>query len=88
MPGGGGGIPGFGGGGALQYNTNRPGGDYHNFDLAGANPNLCRSACQGDSNCVAWTYVNPGIQGPAARCWLKNSVPPAVNDACCVSGVK
>jgi hypothetical protein len=32
--------------------------------------------------------VNPGVQGPAARCWLKSSVPPATPNSCCTSGVK
>jgi hypothetical protein len=31
--------------------------------------------------------VQPGVQGPNARCWLKNSVPPPVASNCCVSGV-
>ena len=43
-----------------------PGGDYSNFDLASADPNLCQSACAGDQVCAAWTYVKPGVQGPKA----------------------
>ena len=34
----------------------------------------------------AYTWVRPGIQGPAGRCWLKFRVPPLVKDACCDSG--
>ncbi|MEZ5668254.1 MAG: PAN domain-containing protein [Alphaproteobacteria bacterium] len=80
--------PGGGPGAALEYGVTRTGGDYANFDLAAANPMMCRAACQADAACQAWTYVNPGVQGPNARCWLKSSVPPPTTNACCVSGVK
>lgn len=89
VPGGGGGLGGFGGGGGtIEYATDRPGSDYNNFDLAVANPNMCRSACQSDPVCRAWTYVNPGIQGPSARCWLKSAVPAPISNSNTVSGVK
>jgi PAN domain len=48
---------------ALEPNTDRPGMDYSNFDLASANPSLCEQACNGDPNCLAFTYVKPGVQG-------------------------
>ena len=32
--------------------------------------------------------MNPGVQGPRPRCWLKDSAPAPVQDGCCVSGVK
>jgi hypothetical protein len=73
---------------AWEENTDRPGMDYKNFDLTAADPALCENACKGDATCKAWTYVKPGIQGRAARCWLKNNVPTAKNNQCCVSGVK
>jgi len=78
------------GGLTMEDNVNRPGGDYRNFDLAQAIPDLCRAACASDAACQSYTYVRPGVQGPNARCWLKNSVPGAVAAAggCCVSGVK
>ena len=41
-----------------------------------------------DARCVAFTYVNPNVQGPNARCWLKNAVPNPVANPCCTSGVK
>jgi hypothetical protein len=69
-----------------QEDTNRPGGDYQDLELASAA--RCQSACTGDAKCMAWSWVKPGIQGVNARCWLKNSVPNAVSDACCTSGVK
>jgi hypothetical protein len=72
----------------LEMGTNRPGYDFSNFDLPQANPELCRDACMRDGMCRAFTYVNPGVQGPYARCWLKNNLPRATPDGCCVSGVK
>ena len=72
----------------LEGNTDRPGMDYRSFDLPAADPKLCQSACAGEANCKAFTYVRPGVQGPSARCWLKSSVPNTVNNDCCVSGVK
>jgi hypothetical protein len=74
--------------GGLEYGTNRPGMDINNFDLPSARPEDCRDACMNDARCAAFTYVNPGVQGPNARCWLKNPVPNATADNCCVSGVK
>lgn len=72
----------------LEWNVNRRGSDYRSFDLGAPQPELCRNACMSEPACVAFTYVNPGVQGPNARCWLKNSVPPPTPEGCCVSGVK
>lgn len=74
--------------GAMEYDTDRAGSDYKNFDLTQADPALCYASCNGEAKCKAWTYVKPGIQGPKVRCWLKTSVPLAKSNACCVSGVK
>jgi hypothetical protein len=68
-------------------NTERPGNDIRDFDLAGPNPATCQAECAGDGRCRAWTYVRPGYQGPSARCYLKRSVPAPVSNACCISGV-
>ncbi|OPY16413.1 MAG: hypothetical protein A4E69_00240 [Syntrophus sp. PtaB.Bin138] len=73
--------------GEMETNIDRPGMNFKNFDLPLADPKLCKSYCQMDSACKAWTYVNPGIQAQAARCWLKSGVPAAVPNACCVSGL-
>ncbi len=72
----------------MEFDTDRPGSDFHNFDLAAPSPEICRDTCASDGRCVAYTYVRPGVQGPSARCWLKNAVPNAVSNGCCVSGVK
>ena len=73
---------------AAEYSTDRPGSDYRDFDLAQTHPNLCLTSCASEGQCRAWTYVNPGVQGEQARCWLKSSVPLAVASSCCVSGVQ
>jgi 1-phosphatidylinositol phosphodiesterase len=72
----------------LEINTDRPGGDYRNFDLASPHPEECRDTCGMEPQCLAYTYVNPGVQSPNARCWLKNTVPPPNANTCCISGVK
>jgi hypothetical protein len=73
---------------SLEVNTNRQGSDYRSFDLASGRPEECRDTCGVEPQCLAFTFVNPGVQGPSARCWLKSAVPPPTADACCVSGVK
>ena len=83
-------TPGAAGGtmGPMEYYMDRMGSDYSNFDLSEDNPQVCQDACQNDPNCVAWTYVKPGFQGPNPRCWLKNAIPPLTPNPYCVSGVK
>ena len=69
--------------------VDRPGSDLRpGFELATPDPALCRQACEADPNCKAYTYVRPGFQGPKARCWLKSAVPAAVQNDCCISGVR
>ena len=76
------------GGTTFEPNTDRPGSDYFNFELSSPQPTQCQQACIGDTNCTAWTYVQPGLQGPQARCWLKNPSPAPIPSNCCVSGIK
>jgi hypothetical protein len=64
------------------------GSDYRNIVLSADDPALCQSACSADSECAAWSLVHPGIQGPNARCWLKNRIPQSTASACCVSGIE
>lgn len=73
--------------GQLEGGINRPGGDYNSMELDQPNPAICQATCFQDSRCRSFTYVLPGVQGPRARCWLKNSVPPPQPNNCCVSGV-
>ena len=74
--------------GPLEFDQDRLGLDYTSFNLPAADPRLCQAACAKDARCKAFTYVKPGYQGSAARCWLKHSVPETRPNPCCVSGVK
>lgn len=62
-----------------EPNTDRPGADYTNFAVR--LPQECREACARDLRCRAFT-------DRGGRCWLKQTVPNAVTDTCCVSGAK
>ncbi len=73
---------------SYEYDTDRAGSDYTNFELQQADPAACAARCSGDAQCRAWTYVIPGVQGPGARCWLKSAVPPSVAADFAVSGVR
>jgi hypothetical protein len=74
---------------SIERNVDRPGRDFSAFFLPQANDQLCRDACANNPSCTAYTYVNPGVQGPQARCWLKSGTPPnGAANGCCTSGVK
>ena len=73
---------------AQEINTDRIGGEYSNFSLDVADPVLCETRCATDSQCQSWTYVNPGIQGPLAMCWLKNALNMPTPCTHCTSGYK
>lgn len=74
--------------GPVEYSIDRPGNDYRSFDVtaspAGA---ACRTACEADKSCRAWTYSRPGYAGPSARCYLKAKIPRPRHKPCCISGV-
>jgi hypothetical protein len=72
---------------STENDTDRPGADFSNFTLSPGSASACRGYCIKDSRCKAWTYVRPRIQGPSAVCYLKNAMPPATPNNCCVSGV-
>lgn len=69
----------------FQPNTDRPGNDFGNFTIGDAES--CREACQINQRCRAWAFVKAGIQGPSARCFLKNRAPAVRANRCCTSGV-
>jgi hypothetical protein len=73
-----------------EPDTMRQGSDYRDFGLAAAQPTLCRDACAADPYCKAYGYTKPGAgtHGSSPWCYLKNAVPNAVRNACCVVGVK
>lgn len=64
----------------------RPGSDFKNFEIDSWK--TCEATCAQSNLCSSWTYVRPGIQGAAGRCWLKNAVAHPVANANMVSGVK
>lgn len=72
----------------MEPGIDRAGEDYRDFDLDQEKPELCRDACFADAACKAYTYVKAGVQGDKARCWLKQTVPGASQNDCCVSGVR
>lgn len=72
----------------FEYGIDRRGGDYRSFDLAFDAPALCAGQCAREGQCRAWTYVRPGVQGPTARCWLKNVVPGPSRDGNTISGLR
>jgi CubicO group peptidase (beta-lactamase class C family) len=72
----------------VEGQRNRAGSDLRSFRLTHPDVDICRAACGADTNCKAYTYVKPGVQGPDARCWLKSAVPAAVASDCCTSGTR
>ncbi|MGJ5817664.1 PAN domain-containing protein [Paludibaculum fermentans] len=71
-----------------RNNVNLPGGDYLSIDMDTADPSGCRAACEKDGRCKAWTFVKPEQPGGRGYCWLKDSVPEATREECCVSALK
>ena len=74
-------------GDGLEVGIDRPGSDYRSFWMAAHDPRSCQAVCDRDRQCAAFTFARAGVQGPLARCYLKNAVPAAANNNCCVSGV-
>lgn len=73
---------------SMELNTDRPGKDYKGLELAEPNPCECMKVCFNESQCRAYTYVKPGVQGEKARCWLKNEIPVQVQNTDCISGAR
>lgn len=78
---------------AFENKTDRPGSDYTNFEISVPKggtivptATFCEARCKNDFRCVAWTLVDPGFQGPNARCWLKNNIPAKRSCSFCTSG--
>jgi hypothetical protein len=76
-----------GGGVTVEPGVDRPGSDFMNVEIP-ARPERCKQLCEGNERCKAYTYVKPGVQGPSARCYLKDPAPDPTPNACCTSGVK
>jgi len=73
---------------AIEYSTDRDGGDYRSFDVA-PDPagKTCHAACEADPRCRAWTYSRPGFSATAAQCYLKERITRPQRRPCCISGV-
>lgn len=81
----------FGAGPAhAQANFDRPGGDYQQQAVPSGDPAACALLCERDRRCRAWSFNYPreGAGTDSAACWLKNSVPPRVESANSISGVR
>ena len=74
--------------GRLEPDTNRPGGDYKDYDVSEGGAEVCQSDCAKDASCGSFTFVKPGIRGRFGHCFLKRGKPSPVADRCCISGVK
>ena len=68
----------------MRVDTDLLGGDYKGFDASTVD--MCETECKRDGNCRAWTFVRAGVQGPQPRCYLKDVIPAASPNTCCVSG--
>jgi hypothetical protein len=72
----------------MEANVDRGGSDYRSYFISTPEPQICQAACYSESQCRAWTYVPPGVQGAQARCWLKNAIPAPTTGIGMVSGRK
>jgi hypothetical protein len=72
----------------IEMSTDRFGGDYRSFSLKPDSTGAaCKSACDEDNKCRAWTYARPGYTGADARCFLKNQIKPPHRRPGLISGV-
>jgi hypothetical protein len=70
----------------VEHDADKPGGDYLSYRMDTPDFRHCAYKCSQDSRCRAFTYVPPGIQGPAARCFLKDRIPSRSSRRGMVSG--
>jgi len=71
----------------FENNIDRPGKDYKVLgNLRDAS--VCKTKCQQDNQCQAWTFVKAGtIQGPKSNCYLKHAIPEKRANNACISGI-
>lgn len=72
--------------GALEVGFDRPGHDLRLIEGV-ETAEACQAACQDEAQCVAFTWVQPGVQADTANCWLKDQLPGTLEAECCTSGV-
>jgi PAN domain len=74
--------------GAIETSIDRPGGDYHSFELKkGDSDEVCKAACTADNKCRAWTFARAGYVGKDPHCFLKKEIKPPRHKAGFTSGV-
>jgi PAN domain len=66
-----------------QEGLDLPGAELRRITVAGAR--LCQAACLDDDECRAWTFLVDVDDAP--NCLLKDAIPQARLDPCCISGV-
>jgi hypothetical protein len=71
-----------------QTGFDRRGSDYLKVEIRSGDPADCATRCERDGRCHAWSFSFPRADNAIAVCWLKNRVPPPIEDSCCVSGVR
>lgn len=67
----------------LEFNTDRPGGEYARRTEMSAES--CRTACAADAACQAFAFVKPLSIGQGGQCSLKHTASVPVHDSCCIS---
>jgi hypothetical protein len=74
--------------GATEISIDRPGGDYHSFELKkGDGDEACKASCAADNKCRAWTFARAGYVGKEPHCFLKKEIKPPRHKAGFTSGV-
>jgi hypothetical protein len=72
----------------LEENSGRSGHFVANFDLPGADPRLCQTACISNGQCTAWNYRKPEGQGNhQPHCWLFDKTESINGNKLVVTGV-
>ncbi len=71
--------------GVNEVEVNRPGLDY--TSVTSKTAASCRTTCDNDGRCRAFTFVLDGSTGSLGRCWLKEGVPEPVPGSRMTSGI-
>jgi len=71
----------------LEFNTDRWGSDL-DCRYPVPSPEICRTMCDREPGCRAFTWVKPRYVRNEPVCCMKYEIPPPSPNACCVSGVK
>ncbi|MBN8551295.1 MAG: PAN domain-containing protein [Caulobacterales bacterium] len=72
--------------GELEVGFDRPGYDIAtSYDAADAE--ACRAQCVANAECLAFTWVQAGVQAETPVCWLKSEAPGTVEAEWATSGV-